>query len=103
MGPSYSCTGHPSNTISSGALKFYARFKRVTYKPIENCDFVDPHDRSWRSPYQTQNNLECLQIEMIKSTFKDTEIILSQISVQFQNKISLRLFISVLVMSLLPD
>ena len=29
----YYCPGHPSNTISSDALKFYASFKKVTYEP----------------------------------------------------------------------
>ena len=50
-GTVYYCTGHPSNTISSGALKFYIGFKKVTSEPLEHCDFVDPQDRSWRSPY----------------------------------------------------
>ena len=34
--------GHPSDTISSGALKFYIGFKNFTSEPIERCDFVDP-------------------------------------------------------------
>ena len=62
VGPVYYCTGHPSNTISSGALKFYIGFKKVTSEPLEHCDFVDPQDRSWRSPYQTRKNLDYLQL-----------------------------------------
>ena len=37
----YYCTGHPSNTISSGDLKFYVGFQTVTSEPIEHCDFFD--------------------------------------------------------------
>ena len=56
------CLGHPSNTISSGALKF-----KVIYEPLEHCDFVDPQCRSWRSPYQTQNNIDYLQIKICQN------------------------------------
>ena len=42
VGPVYYCLGHPSNTISSGALNFYVGFKKVTSEPLEHCDFVDP-------------------------------------------------------------
>ena len=50
VGPVYYCPGHPSNTISSGVLKFYICFKKVTSETLEHCDFVDPHGRSWISP-----------------------------------------------------
>ena len=66
VGPVYYCPGQPYNTISSGALKFYIAFKKVTYEPLENCDFFDPQDRSWRSPYQNRNNLDYLQLEIVK-------------------------------------
>ena len=36
----YYCPGNPSNTISSGDLKFYLGFKKVTYEHLEHCDFV---------------------------------------------------------------
>ena len=49
VGPVEYCPGHPSNAISSGVLKFYIGFKRVTYEPLEDCDFVDPQGCSWRS------------------------------------------------------
>ena len=62
VGPVYYCPDHPSNTISSGALKFYIGFKKVTSEPLEHCDFVDPQGRSWRSAYQTRNNLDYLQL-----------------------------------------
>ena len=60
VGPVYYCPGHPSNTISSGALKFYIGFKKVTSEPLEHCDFVDPQNCSWISPHHTGNNLQYL-------------------------------------------
>ena len=48
VAPVYYCTGHPYNTISSGALNFYVGFQKVTSEPLEHCDFVDPQDRSCR-------------------------------------------------------
>ena len=42
VGPVYYCPSHPSNTISSGALKIYVGFQNVAYEPLERCDFVDP-------------------------------------------------------------
>ena len=66
VGPVYYFPGHPSNTISSGVLKFYIGFKKVTSEPLEHCDFVDPQGCSWRSPYKTRNNLDYLQLEIFK-------------------------------------
>ena len=60
--PVYYCPGHPSNTILSSALIFYVGFQKVMPGPLEHCEFVDPKGQSWRSPYQTQNKLEYLQI-----------------------------------------
>ena len=34
VGPVYYCPVHPSNTIPSGALKFYIGFKKVTSEPL---------------------------------------------------------------------
>ena len=51
VGPVYYCPGHPSNTISSCALKFYFGFINITSEPLEHCDFFEPQGRSWRSPY----------------------------------------------------
>ena len=48
VGPVYYCPGHPSNTISSGALKYYVGFLKVRSEPLENCGFVDPQGHSWR-------------------------------------------------------
>ena len=49
-GTVYYCLGHPSNTILSGALKYYVGSKKVISELLENCDFVDPQGHSWRSP-----------------------------------------------------
>ena len=51
VGSVYYCPGHPFDTISSGALKFYVGFQKVTYEPLEHCDFVDPQGRYWIPPY----------------------------------------------------
>ena len=50
VGPVNYFPGHPSNTISSVALKFYICFLKVASEPLKHCDFVDPQGRSWRSP-----------------------------------------------------
>ena len=66
VGPVYYCPGDPPNTISLGALEFYADFQNVTYEPIEDSDFVYSQGCYWISLYQTQNNLDYLQIEISK-------------------------------------
>ena len=66
VGPVYYCPGHPFNTISSGDLKFYIGFKKVTSETLEHCDFVEPKGCYWRSLYQTRNNPEYLQLENFK-------------------------------------
>ena len=60
--PVYYFPGHPSNTISSGALKFYVGIQKVESEPLKHCDFFDPQTSSWVSPYKTQNNIDYLQI-----------------------------------------
>ena len=47
MGLFYYCPGHPSNTISLGALKYYVGFQKVTTDTLEYCDYFDPHDCIW--------------------------------------------------------
>ena len=64
-GTVYYCPGHPYNTVLSGDLKFYFGFKKVTSEPLEHCDSVDPQDSYWRSPYQTQKNLEYFQLKIV--------------------------------------
>ena len=48
VGPFYYCSGHPSNTISSGSLKFYIGFQKFASEPLEHCDFVHPQGCSWK-------------------------------------------------------
>ena len=68
--PVYYCPGHPSNTISLGALKFYVGFKKVKPEILEHCEFINPQGCYWKYSYQTQNNLGYLQINIcqIKSS-----------------------------------
>ena len=46
VGPFFYCPGHPSSTISSGALKLYVGFKKFTSEPLKHCDFVGPQGHS---------------------------------------------------------
>ena len=102
VGPVYYCTYHPSNTISSGALKFYVVFQKVTSEPLENFEFVDPQGRSWRSPYQTKNNIEYLQIIFFKvNPQRDRNIFVPTVCALKKNY--LNIFIRILVVSLSPD
>ena len=41
-------------------------FKRFRCNFLEHCDFVYPQGRSWISPYQTRNNLDYIQLEIVK-------------------------------------
>ena len=66
MVPVYYCPVQPSNTISSGDLKFYAGFQKVASENFEHCDIIDPQGHSWISPYITQNNLDHVQFENFK-------------------------------------
>ena len=66
LGTVYYFPGRPSNTISFYALKFYVGFQKVAYEPFEHCDYFDPQGSYWRSPYQDQNNLDFLRIEIVK-------------------------------------
>ena len=100
VGPVYYCPGHPSNTISLGALKFYVGFQNITPEPLEHCDFVESKGRSWRSPHQTKKIRISSNINLSNSTLKETGILLSQLSVPYQNRIFLRLLIRDLVISL---
>ena len=100
VGPVYYFPGHPSDTISSGALKFYIGFLKVTSEPFEHCDFVDPQGCSWRSPYQTRNNLDCLQLEIVKiNTHREKNLVVLTLFELSKQTLYLTSFISVLVMS----
>ena len=41
-------------------------FLKIISERLEHCDFFDPQGRSWRSPYQNQNNLDYLKIKIVK-------------------------------------
>ena len=47
-------------------LKFMPDFQNVTSEPLEHYYFVDPKGLSWRSTYSTHNNLNCIQIKVVK-------------------------------------
>ena len=100
--PVYYCTGHPSNTISSGDLKFYVVFLKVTSELLEQCYSVDPWGDYLRSPYQNQNNLDCIQIEIVRVNPQINRNIVVPTFCDLYKKSSLRLFISSLVISLFP-
>ena len=103
VGKFYYCPGHPSKTISSGALKFCIVIKNVTSEPLAHCDFVDPQGCYWRSPYQTHNNIDYLQLEIVNiNCHRDKNIVFPTVCA-LSKQISLNLFISVLVMSISPD
>ena len=38
-------------TLYHKVPSIFKLFLKVTYKPLEHCDFVDPQGRSWISPY----------------------------------------------------
>ena len=76
VGTVYYCPGHPSNTISSGSLKFYIVFLKVKSEPLEHCDFFYPQGRSWRSTYQNHNNIDYLKLKNPKiNTHRDKNIV----------------------------
>ena len=49
-----------------GCPNIYAGFQKVPYEALDHCGFVEPQCSSWRSPYQNQNNLDYLQIKIVK-------------------------------------
>ena len=50
MGPVDYCPGHPSKTISSGALEFYVGFQNFMSETLGHCEFAYPQGHSWISP-----------------------------------------------------
>ena len=64
--PCYYFKGHPSKHYHIRFPQILCWFKNVTYEPLEHCDFVDPQYCSWISPWQPQNNLDYIKIEIIK-------------------------------------
>ena len=96
------CPGHPSNDISSGALKIYTGFQKFESEPLEHCESVDPQGSYWISPYQTHNNLNYLQIEIFKvNPHRYRNFVVPNVC-EIYKTIPLSLFISVWVIYLLP-
>ena len=89
MVPVYYCPCYPFNTVSSGDLKVYSWFQKVASESLEHCDFVDLQGSSWRSPYQTHNNLNYLQIDIVKvSPQRDRNIVVPTFCSPFKNNLS---------------
>ena len=65
-GSFYYLPGHSSNKISSGDLNCFVGSPKVTSKPLGHCNFVDAQGCSWRLPYQNENNIDYLQIEIFR-------------------------------------
>ena len=103
VGPVYYCPVQPYNNISSGALKFYIGSKKFTSEPLEHCDFLTL--KSFLGDHHTRLTiiLTIFNSKLSISIVTETRILLSQMSVYFQNKLSHKLFISILVMFLSPD
>ena len=58
------------------------------YEPLEHYDFVDPQGLSWRPPYQTQNNSEYLQPDIVKANpQRNIDIVVPTICVLYNNNI----------------
>ena len=88
LGPVYYFPSHHYNTISSGSLKYNVGSQKVAPETLEHCDFFDPQGRSWRSTYQTQNNIDYLKIKIIKfNSHRDRHIIVTTVCAQPKNNI----------------
>ena len=98
--PVYYCPGHSSNTISSGALKFYIGLKRLHLNLLKIATLLTLKVVIGDHPTILATILTIFNSKFSISILTGTRILLSQLSMDIQKKISLNLFISVLVMSL---
>ena len=94
------CTGHPSKTISSGALIFYAIFLRLHLNIFNIVTLLTLEVVIGDNHTRLKKILTIFNSKFSGSTLTETRILLYQLYVDFQNKVSLNLFISFLVMSL---
>ena len=103
VGPVYYYPGHPSNTISLDYLNFLLVFKTLHLNLLKIVTLLAL--RVVLQDYHTRLTkiLTIFNSKFSRSTLTETRIFLSQLSVGFQNKLSLKLFISILVMSLSPE
>ena len=99
----YYCPGYPYITISLVALTFYVGFQKVTYEPLENCDFVDPQVFLGDHPTRIKTILTIFKSKLSNSTLKEIGILWSQLYVPYQNRIYISLLIRDFVVSLLSD
>ena len=95
VGPVYYCPGHPSNTFSSCALKFYISFKRLRLKLLNIVTLLTPKVVLGDHSTRLSAILTIFTSKFPRSNLTEIRILLSQLSVYFQNKLSLNLYISV--------
>ena len=103
VGTVYYCPGHPSNTISSGDLKFMLVFKRLCLNLFNIVTLLTLNIVLGYHHTRLTTILTIFDSKWSRSILIYTRVLLSQLSVDFQNKISLNLFIIILVMSLSPE
>ena len=103
VGPVYNFPGEPFNSISSCALKFNIGFKRLHLNLLNTVTLLTLKVVLGDHPTRLATILTIFNSKFSILILTETRILLSQLSVDFQNKISLDLFISVLVMSLSLD
>ena len=102
VGLVYYFPGHPSNTISSGALKFYIGFKMLHLNLLNIVNLLTLKVVVGDHYTRLKIILTIFNSKLSRSILIETRILLSQLYVEFQKKLSLNLFISFLVMSLSP-
>ena len=82
---------------------FMLVLKKVTYEPLEHCEFVDPNVVLGDHHNRLKTIITIFKKKFSRSTLTETKILLSQLSVGLKKIISLNLFISILVMYLSLD
>ena len=70
IGPVYYCPRHSTKTISPGQIDFFG-LNKLTYEPLEHCNFIYTQCHALKSLYITQNNIDFLSLELVKITPKD--------------------------------
>ena len=94
------CPGHPSNTILSSSLKFYISSKILHTNLFNIVTLFDLKVVLGDHPTRLVTILTIFTPKFSRLHLTETGILLSPFSVDFQNELSLNLFIRVLVMSL---
>ena len=85
--PVYYFPGHLSNTLSSGALKFYIGFKRLHLKLLNIVTFLTLKVVIGDHPTRLATILTIFTSKFSISILTETRILLSQLSVDFQSKL----------------